>query len=382
MKKKRIIFVTTVFDKTANGPGIYAQYLWKALREDPELEFHIVAPSFGESHPQLHPIGAWRSSRELYRLVQRRARELATNQEHHTIVHGNDAYTMFDFVDYPGPWIVQVNDYEAATLWRTAPAIVFHSGWRRLLSLAWRRQKEAKVVQAATRVICNSQFTLRNVVTNYRPDTSRILTIYKAADVAAFTRPAVLPANPVPGRTPGYRLVFVGSNWARKGLDVLLRAVQILALPYPEISLVVVGLVQSSANRRIQALTERLDLSHRVSYLGLVEHTKLPRLLWHCDIFVLPSRQEALGVAILEAMAAGLPVVASDVGGISEIIRSPDEGLLVPPNNPQALAAAISALLQDRGWQQSSIRSGYRRVKSFDVASMVRSIRDLYLELD
>jgi glycosyltransferase involved in cell wall biosynthesis len=317
--KKRVIFVTTVFDEVNNGPGIYAQYLWRAFKDDPDFEFHVVAPSFKENHPQLHPLDSSDQGGTLYHRVAQKALELAAGRERQTIVHGNIAHAMFNFVDYSGPWIVQVNDYAVASLWRHAHETLLNSGLRRVMSFAWRRRQEKKVIPAATLVVCNSQFTRQSVLEAYGAEERKLITIYKAVDVSDFVRPMILPPDPLPLRPKGARLVLVGSDWPTKGLDILLKALAHLA-GRPEITLVVVAGPQPDA--RIKLLCSKLGLSARVFFVGSLGRLALAQHLWHSDIFVLPSRREGLGVAILEAMAAGLPVISTHVGGIPEIIRN------------------------------------------------------------
>jgi glycosyltransferase involved in cell wall biosynthesis len=98
------------------------------------------------------------------------------------------------------------------------------------------------------------------------------------------------------------------------------------------------------------------------------------------DVAVLPSLREAQGLALLEAMAARRPVVASAVGGIPETIRDGKDGLLVPPADPQALAAAIVRLARDAKLRDRVAASGRRRVERFSVTASVRRVEAIYEE--
>ena len=374
MDKPRVIFATTVFNEVATGPGRYARYLWDALREDDEIEFHLVAPHVAEDHPRLH--AAEESGGSVYRRVSRRALALAAGRERDTIIHGNAAHAMGDVIGYPGPWIAQVNDYEVATFWSHVVSTLRHRGPRRVMGLAWRRRQERRVLHAATRVVCNSNFTRDAVLAAYGLDGSNVVTIHKAVSTAAFARPEA------PGDAPvAARLAFVGSNWRIKGLDVLLLAVARLTESHGEVTLAVGGHDPSRVGRRMRRLSERLGLADRVVFLGRLDRTDLARLLWRSDVLVLPSRQEAFGVAALEAMAAGVAVVVSDVGGLGEIVRDRRDGLLCPPGRPGLLADAIGELLTDDALRASIARGGRERAREFDVDAMVRRVRELYLSL-
>lgn len=377
----RVIFATTVFDDVQTGPGMYAQYLWRAFRDDPEIEFHVVAPSFPHEHPRLHAIEPADRAGTLYHRVGRAALRLAAGRERETIVHGNAAHAMFGFLSYAGPLVVQVNDYEVAWFWRHMVGRFVNQGLRSLLSLIWRRRQERRVVGAATRIVCNSRWTRQRVLCAYHPAPERVITIYKAVDVSSFKRPAVLPPDPLPDRDRGGRLILVGTNWYIKGLDILLRALPRVAESFENVSLTVAGPEVRMANTKVKALSDRLGLSDRVDFLGRVPRRDLPALLWHSDVALLPSRREGFGVAALEAMAAALPVVASRIGGIPEIISSDDYGVLCEPANVQALVGGIRKVLGDAAYRRRLGQAGPLRVREFGLDRMIQGVRRLYLEL-
>lgn len=105
----------------------------------------------------------------------------------------------------------------------------------------------------------------------------------------------------------------------------------------------------------------------------------VPRLLGAGDIFCLPSRQEGLGLAVIEAMAAGLPVVATNVGGIPEVVQADETGILVPPNDAEAIAKAIATLRDDTIRARSMGMKGQERARRhFDAPTMVGATRDVY----
>lgn len=377
----RVVFATTVFDDVRTGPAIYAHYLWRAFRDDAGLDFHVVAPRCGERHPKCHEVGCGRRRSCVYGRVARRTRELAAGGQKAAIVHVNAAHAAAGLVGYPGPWIVQVNDYEVAALAGRAFRTLLSHGPRRLLSLAWRRRQEGKVIPAASRVVCNSHFTREMVLRHYPCDERKVVTIHKAVDTAAFARPEKLPADPLPSRPAGARLAFVGSNWLVKGLDVLFEALAAVAREVPQVTLAVAGAAEGGTNARVRGACGRYGVRDRVRFAGALSRAELAALLWHSDVLVLPSRQEAFGVAVLEGMAAGLPVVATAVGGIVEIIRGDADGLLCPPGDRAALAAAIVRVLTDAQLRRRLARSGPPRAEKFAVGAMTQAVRRLYVEL-
>lgn len=128
-----------------------------------------------------------------------------------------------------------------------------------------------------------------------------------------------------------------------KGLDTLIRAFAQVHKNHAELVLVLIGAGQDRG--RLLALAHMLGIESSVHFVGHIEHAA--RLLPALDVFTFPSRSEALGYAALEAGQAQLPVVASRVGGIPEIITDEVTGLLVPPGNEEALATAITRMVED-----------------------------------
>lgn len=128
-----------------------------------------------------------------------------------------------------------------------------------------------------------------------------------------------------------------------KGYDLLLQAVDRLRAGYPDLRCVIAG--SGSLEQELKTAAQALGLDGRVIFTGF--RTDIPRLLLAMDIFALPSRTEGIPYALLEASAAGLPVVASRVGGVPEIICDGQAGLLVAPEQVEALAAALDRLLRE-----------------------------------
>jgi glycosyltransferase involved in cell wall biosynthesis len=177
---------------------------------------------------------------------------------------------------------------------------------------------------------------------------------------------------------PGAALVGVVARLApEKGHPTLLDAWPQVLQQVPNAYLLIVGeggqreaLEQQAAERRI---------AHRVVFTG--RRDDVPAVTAALDVAVLPSYREAQGLTVLEAMALGRPVVASNVGGIPEMIDDGISGLLVPPHDAPALAAAISRLLLDHPYADTLARAGHDVVhERFCVEQMVRAIETIYDE--
>ena len=130
----------------------------------------------------------------------------------------------------------------------------------------------------------------------------------------------------------------------------------------------------------LEALAERLEVGGRVCFLGFrPDAQQITGLL---DVLVVPSLTEGSPLVVLEAMAAGVPVVASSVGGIPDQIRHQREGLLVPPGDPETLGDALYGLLRDPAYARLLGEAGRRRAHSeFSHGTMVNRIEDVYREV-
>lgn len=160
----------------------------------------------------------------------------------------------------------------------------------------------------------------------------------------------------------------------QKGLSDLVRAAEFL----PEAVFAVAG--EGPERERLEAEARAAGVAGRFLLLGHREDTA--SLLAACDVFVLPSLYEGLPLAVLEAMAARRPVVATRVGGTDEAVRDEETGLLVPPQRPELLARAIGRLLDDADLASRLAASGADLVaREFSAARMVRETADLYERL-
>jgi len=161
----------------------------------------------------------------------------------------------------------------------------------------------------------------------------------------------------------------------QKGHSNALHALARLAGQFPTIQLVLVG--EGRLSRDLAAQAEELHIQDRVQFLGY--QPEAAKLMAGFDVFVHPSRWEGFGLVFLEAMNASLPIVATTVGAIPEIVVHGETGLLVPPDDPVALADAIAALLRDRDLARNFGLAGRQRAeREFTVERMVEQTAGVY----
>lgn len=165
---------------------------------------------------------------------------------------------------------------------------------------------------------------------------------------------------------------------AEKDFPTLLRAMEKAIRDVPELKLILVG--DGPERARLEELARELSITHCIEFLG--ERTDVPSLLTQAGFFVSSSLTEGISLTLLEAMAVGLPVVATAVGGNSEIVVEGETGHLVPAANPDALAQAIVNMCHHAEGRLAQGCAGRKRVaEHFDVRRMVADYQRLYREL-
>jgi glycosyltransferase involved in cell wall biosynthesis len=172
----------------------------------------------------------------------------------------------------------------------------------------------------------------------------------------------------------------VGRLSPEKGLKYLLRAMAEITRQEPRARLLLAG--DGPERRSLEQLVARLGLLDRVEFTGEVPHDQVPRALARMDVFVMPSTWEGFGVAALEAAAMKLPILASNVHGIPDVVEDGVTGILVPPKDVAALSQAILRLLRDPEERRRMGRAGREMVATrYSWADNVRQMEALYNEL-
>lgn len=180
--------------------------------------------------------------------------------------------------------------------------------------------------------------------------------------------PAVLPPQ-----TSGQRILYVGRLAAGKGLPILFESLIALKSSYPNFTLDVVG--DGSDRENLEALVEQFGLSTQVNFLGYKSQSEVREQLQRVDIFVLPSFSEGVPVVLMEAMAAGVPVVATKVGGICELVDDGVNGFLATPGDHQSLTAYLGQLLADPQLRARFAAHGQRKVaEEFNIHTEVERL--------
>jgi glycosyltransferase involved in cell wall biosynthesis len=267
----------------------------------------------------------------------------------------------------------------AAWLART-PVII--SSRRYLADLEWYRPWKDKVLsiiyRRSTFVVVNSQAVKTLLANRYRGlREEKIHVIYNGVDVDHFAAARAERQRLLPDVAGNRQLIAVLANMysPTKGHSHLITAAQSLCRSIPEVLFLMIG--DGSERPRLQEQVSELGLEKHFLFLG--RRKDIAELLACCQLAVLPSETESLPNAVLEVMSAGLAVAATSTGGTLEIIDGGVNGLLVPPHNPQILAASLLQLLQDPQLARRLAKAGQNKMRShFSFDRLVANLDQLY----
>jgi glycosyltransferase involved in cell wall biosynthesis len=166
----------------------------------------------------------------------------------------------------------------------------------------------------------------------------------------------------------------VGRLHEQKGFDVLLKAFQIIIKSYPHPLFVIAG--DGPLFDELNKLAKDLGIQESIVFLG--SRSDVADVLKTYDIFVSSSRWEGLPGVVLESMAAGIPIVATDIPGTNEIIEDKINGLLVEPGNPEKLAEGILAMLSDRDVREKYATAAYKKLSDYSVQNIAKLYETVY----
>jgi glycosyltransferase involved in cell wall biosynthesis len=250
------------------------------------------------------------------------------------------------FIDQQEVRIVQTF-FESSDIWAGLVVKLFSNAklvWsRRDMGILRTRKHHLSyrlMADAPDRVFAVSEQVRQHCITVDRIDPARVETIYNGLDL---DDPPMANTAKVADE---FLVATVGNIRRVKGHDLFIKAAAAVALQFPKASFSIAGeVLEPEYFAELQMLIRDLNLADRFHFAGGV--TDLREYLSGADVFVLPSRSEGFSNSIIEAMAAALPVVATDVGGNAEAVRDGVSGYIVPPEDPRALAEAIMGLLLD-----------------------------------
>lgn len=240
---------------------------------------------------------------------------------------------------------------------------------------------EKKCVKCADKIVSVSKFTKKQIVDTYGISPEKIDVIYNGIELneQTFTEKELEESRKQFGIPQKPVILFVGRiDDHRKGLDVLLKSFKIV-LEKIDCILLVVGKGDQTEARTLATSMEFLD---NVFFTGFVDDITLKKCYQLCDVYAIPSRLEGFGLTVLEAMVAGKPVVATNVGAISELIKNKENGILVESQDIDCMSDAICMFLQTGAPPRNYEENGVYFMKNiFNWEKNAKEIEHIYMQL-
>ena len=227
------------------------------------------------------------------------------------------------------------------------------------------------------KIICVSDIVRKFTNETQRINANKLITIHNGIDsVCSVTGKEASDIRKELGIPHNHSIICTIAHMEEhKGIKYLLESASLLLQSRNDISFLLVG--EGALKEELKRLSTDLKIEKNVIFTG--ERSNIPEILSLTDIFVLPSLREGLGLAILEAMACGKPVIATNVGGVPEIVKDGVTGILVSPKDPEALHTAMKELLDDKEMQKKMGANGKKVCnEKFNSKVMVGQIENLY----
>lgn len=171
-------------------------------------------------------------------------------------------------------------------------------------------------------------------------------------------------------------ILFVGRLHPVKGVKHLIRAMRFIAQAAPKARLILLG--DGEERQDLEALTRKLNLEDFITFAGRVPNAEIPEYMTASDVLLLPSLSEGFPVVVLEAMACGLPIVSTNVRGLPEIVVNGENGFIVEPEDPDALAEKVLQLLNDEGIRRRMGEYNRCHVKQYSWENVIERLEAVY----
>ncbi len=346
----RIAFLDSWLQQVAEGSGTAAAIggLGRALRAQ------------GHQVTRIAPLKPWPAALTARRLLFNLHLPALLKALPYDLIVGFDIDGFLVADRAPAPYVCSVKGVIAEELLHERGAV------RRLL---WSLSRLERInARRAPLVLTTSEYCRSRIGYHYGVPASKVRLVPEGIDLTSWRRLLDAAGGAAPdGRT----ILCVARQYPRKHIADLLRAFALLRRPFPDARLVIVG--DGPEHARLRALAAELQLGAAATFTGaLPDAADLAAWYRRAAIFCLPSVQEGFGIVFLEAMAAGLPIVATTAAAVPEVVPASQAGLLAPPGDVQALAAALAELLERPALRAAFGAYGREHVQRYDWSHVAR----------
>jgi glycosyltransferase involved in cell wall biosynthesis len=382
-----ICIVTQQYKNIFSGVGLHAYNLTNALLNDGH-KVTLVLPE--DQAPQIISPQLSITTVRKPRFSQSQARWLSLSFSFNAALRKLESKYRFDVIQFTdaresffctprASTIGHINDTYSAELKPLLEYKKIYPDWLlRWLYYSAVHSLESRKLHRLKLLVANSQYTANTIINTYPKTASKVRLCYKSVDIERYRKicDRRKASPPDPNRPI---ILFVGSNMYRKGVPDLIMAAPGVIKEHPQAKFIFVG--EDKSVDRLKRMCDDLKVACNFEFAGWQSQETLLSYYQQATVFVMPSLTEALGVTFLEAMAAGVPVIGTNVGGIPEIIQDGINGLLVPVESPCSITDAINQLLSDAQLRERLVQSAFSTLNSFSVNKMMECTRSLYQEI-
>lgn len=365
----KILLCTNAFENITNGPAKFANLVLQINELYPKHQIRILTEDISESKlaslkyvykVELNFPKVLRVFGQLLRMFSyyNKAKDIQKEFNYDVLVYINAFNGLWAAIASDTPTIGMINDYN--NLAARLSTVSTEPRWLKKYIFKYLEKRSTRYHQA---IISNSRYLTQQLIETYGMNPSKIYMLYKAVDTSAIVfNPERAFASPV-------KILFVKADYPTGGLHILAKSLSLLPSIHFFLTIIgppkrfrtdVLSLFENMGNIEVQLLG---DQPQQVVYEHLSQN----------DIFCVPSLKEALGVANIEALASGIPVISTHTGGIPEVLDNGNNGWLVNLQDPPSLAAAIKDCIENPQKRKTQAINGLKFISKFSVNSMLNN---------
>jgi glycosyltransferase involved in cell wall biosynthesis len=357
MKRTHICFITDYYGKPHNGPGTFALNFVELLSNDKSIEITVIS---GEADKKIFNEKLYKYKKDKFRFssvsnaykIRRKIVEINKINKIDKL-YFNCYRTAIFSTNLKIPYVVNINDHHSF--------LKKNSFWEII---------GKKILRQSQFSLCNSFFTKNMAIESTQIHENKFIVTLKGVELNKYS----YIYNKIEKKV---NILFVGSDYYRKGLDILLESLGLLNKNNVSFNLDIVG--EDKNVKKYMEIANSNDIFHYVNFLGKKSPDDIASLHNKSHIFILPSREEALGVSIIEAMISGTSIIASNVGGIPTLIEDNFTGLLFTRGDSYQLFEKIMLLYSDESFRRNLSLNAKEKSLQFSRDRIIDNIKKILI---
>jgi len=387
MSKINVLIISFEYPPYADGGlAVHTEEIFKELQHNQDIEIKLIVakPSnrkiinFGNNVEQIEvPFHNIRGVNYLIFSLRIYFRYIFLKSNQYDIVH---ALSLFSYLCIPRPakckFILTCHNtlYSAGKVcyfnfWKD---ILFRKLYYKLL-IYW----EDRLSKKCDRIITVSNSTKADLCESYGINSKKISVIYNGINLKKFGS----NKKNFNSKRAIRKLLFVGRIVPRKNIETLIKSIAFVKEHINDIQLTICGKGKREYEIELKKLVKKNNLQNNIIFTGFIHKEGLINMYVNSDLFVFPSLVEGFGMVLTEAMSFGIPVIATNIGGVNDVVRDDKEGILVEPRNPSKMAKAIIRVIRDKQLYSKLQKNALRRVGDFSWKTSANELVKCYRQV-